>query len=75
MTARIRNLNIYDILTLNTCFKMNETTNFWNFEDVKYGLLHSKKLNLNISFNELQDGKFKLVTALSNYDINYIHNI
>ena len=56
MTARVRHLSDYNILTLNECFKLNTTTNFWNFDEVKNGLLYSKNINLSTTYNKLENG-------------------
>ena len=35
MTARVRHLNDNNILILNESFKLNKTTNYWNYEDIE----------------------------------------
>ena len=74
MTARVRHLSDYNILTLNECFKLNSTTNFWNFDEVKNGLLYSKNINLNTTYNKLENGTYQKIDKHEEYDINYIYN-
>ena len=74
MTARVRHLSDYNILVLNECLKLNQTMNFWNFEEVKTGLLYSKNINLNTTYNQLENGTYKIINTLEEYDTNYIYN-
>jgi hypothetical protein len=73
MTARIRNLENPDILILNECFKMNQTSNFWNYDDVKPMLSYIKDFQFTSKYVE-KDNQIFMVKSLSPYDENYLHN-
>lgn len=73
MTARIRHLNDNNILILNECFKLNKTSNFWNYDDVEPIIKYIKNISSDVKYIE-KDNKIIKVNKINSYDNNYIYN-
>ena len=73
MTARIRQLENPEVIILNECFKLNSTTNFWSYEDVKPTLTYIKGFEFQTQYIEKNNQTY-ITKSLSAYDENYLYN-
>lgn len=73
MLSRVRHHSDKSIMILNTKIKLNTTTNFYTFDEVKEGLISTRSIVLKADYVE-ENGQIIKRKIINAYDINSIYN-